>query len=135
LKRYQAIESVVEGMHAFLEKYRSNTYACPIDSSVSFQCGAFLLGALTKELDAYGLLSPRPEVPFLEVSFEVICEKLRNVKSPVWTKHDDYYNRSAHGCNLNMAVQGVITTAEAAVVGLDIISLKATHTCNVDKAV
>jgi hypothetical protein len=79
-----------------------------------------MLGALTKELDVHSLFSPRPEVPFPQLSFDTVCDKVRTLKSPVWAPSHTY----EHGCNLNTAVQEVIKKAKAAVIGLDMDSLK-----------
>lgn len=137
LKRYQAINCVIEGLHSLLDKYRSSGYKCPLHDSYSFQCGAFLLGALTKELDRHGLLSPRPEVPFPQLSLHSICGKIRTLKSPVWAaaSQDNYYYNQQHGCKLDNPIAAVITSAEAAVFGLDIVSLKAARTRKVGKEV
>jgi hypothetical protein len=118
LARYQAIESIVEGLHALLKDYRSATYVCPTrGSGCSFACGSFLLGALSKGMDAMGLLYPRPEVPFEHVSFNKLCDDVQNMHSPSWR---EYYSKGAHGCTLNTAMTALITDASAAVTGLDI---------------
>jgi hypothetical protein len=79
-----------------------------------------MLGALIKELHVHNLYSPRPEVPFPQLSFDIICENVRALKSPVWATSHSF----EHGCSLNTAVQEVIKKAKSAVIGLDMVSLK-----------
>jgi hypothetical protein len=117
-KRYQAIESIISQLHEFLEKYRNSNYQCPQDKSWSFQCGCFLLGALTKEMDRMELLSPRPEVPFAKLSFEGIWEKLKSTQSPAWSPELDCYDY--HDCNLKNIVVEMVTAANVEFTGLDL---------------
>ena len=97
------------------------TYSCDQSrqSLDSFLCGSFLLGALTRELDRLGLLSPRPEVPFHGLSFEDICVKARKVQSPSWksSAYSDYYG-SMHTCNLTAIVEGEIVAIATTIEGL-----------------
>ncbi|KAF2833437.1 hypothetical protein CC86DRAFT_389684 [Ophiobolus disseminans] len=119
--RYRAIKSVVEGVHSLLGKYRDSDYVCAADSSQSFECGSFLLGALTKQLDAHSLLSPRPKVPFTGLSFESMCGEVEIMKSPEWAiPNHDYHHRyeRQHGCNLNGEVKAVVANAKASINGL-----------------
>jgi hypothetical protein len=57
LQRYHAIESIVGSLQARLERYHSPSYVCPANNAVSFQCGCFLLGALTKGTSSLTLLT------------------------------------------------------------------------------
>jgi hypothetical protein len=139
-----AIESVIEGLQSLLDKYRNNEYLCEHSHDkqrnqrnhrnhrnhdshdYSFECGSFLFGALTKQMDAHGLLSPRPEVPFPNYSFDGICSKLRTFKSPSWAEPDSYNNHD-HGQQdrgLCEAVDKVIAHAVPTARGLNIASLK-----------
>jgi hypothetical protein len=95
LQRYQAIESVIEGLHSQLDKYRSASYECPMNGSQSFSCGSFMLGSLTKEMESSDLLKPRPEVSFSDLSFYGVCKKVRAFKSPTWVLPDSngYYSQ------------------------------------------
>ena len=119
LRRYQAIESVVERLHDLLDNYRSSSYVCPRNKDLSFPCGSFLLGALTKELNEWSLLHPRPQLPFEDLSFNGICAKLRKVKSPSWSSGNRYggYNY-CHDCELHTAMQSLVEQATSKAVGL-----------------
>jgi hypothetical protein len=119
-KRHHAIEYVIERLHKLLDTYRSADYACPYANEQSFQCGSFLLGALTKEMDAMGLLKPRPEVPFQGLSFQGVCGKLQAMRDLPW--YSD--RRSYHPCTLQIAVNPIIQEASVGLQGLDIVTLK-----------
>ena len=125
-KRYQAIECVIEGVHSLLDKYRQSDYVCEVNTSQSFVCGSFLLGALLKELDAHALLMPRPEAPFTKLSFKGICGKVQTIQSPGWAVPtvNNYYGQNRHGCSLNTAVEPIVAKAKVAVVGLELDTMK-----------
>ncbi|KAF1922001.1 hypothetical protein BDU57DRAFT_553987 [Ampelomyces quisqualis] len=129
LKRCQAIESVIAQLHDLLEGYRNKDYTCPLSANESFQCGAFLLGVLTKEMDAKGLLSPRPELPFAKLSLHDLHETIRTIKSPSWASkinnsgsyHVQYMQ---HKCNLNSPVTWISNNAMVGIHGLDLACAK-----------
>jgi hypothetical protein len=125
-RRYQAMESVMEGLHQRLEKYRRIDYACPYDSSVSFQCGSFLLGGMQKEMNRLGLYQPRPEVPFPDVSFGTLCAQVKLMENTCWSSEGSYYSRSydEHSCNLKDAMNTLIADALSGVSGLDLKFIK-----------
>jgi len=120
-KRYQAIESVVTELYQHLDKYRRTDYACPYDSTLSFQCGSFLLGSMMKEMSRLGLYEPRPEVPFLDVSFSALCEQVQGMQSPSWMNQGAYYE---HQCNLKMVTATLIADVSKTVGGLSLSELK-----------
>ncbi|KAJ8117716.1 hypothetical protein OPT61_g1148 [Boeremia exigua] len=129
LRRYQAIEAVISGLHEMLADFRSPGYKCTEDDTLSFLCGSIMFGALTKELDSWSLHSPRPEIPFHDTSFSIICDKVKGVQSPVWTdssahernynyKYNYGYSKDRHECDLRDAVVKIVDTATAGVMGL-----------------
>ncbi|KAF9693479.1 hypothetical protein EKO04_008405 [Ascochyta lentis] len=127
LRRYQALESVIGGLHGLLDQYRSNSYVCKHNSTLSFQCGSFLLGALTKELGGWSLLSPRPEIPFQELVFSDICAKVENARSPHWccTYSRGYgVHDGQHACNLTQNVKEIVSKAKSGVVGLSLSNMR-----------
>ncbi|KAF2127448.1 hypothetical protein P153DRAFT_67816 [Dothidotthia symphoricarpi CBS 119687] len=123
-KRYQVIESVIEPLHALLDKYRNSKYVCPRNDDLSFQCGSFLLGALTRELDRLDLFSPRPEIPFYKITFDSLCKLVQNIMSPEW-RHSGYSSHGyssqniLHACSLKTEVTGIVNKATAGLEGLD----------------
>lgn len=110
-KRYQRLETLIQGLHALLDKYRSADYTCPRDESDSFMCGAFLLGALTKGMDSLRLLSPRPEVPFSGLSLLHLCGKIRALESPEWVNYTRSRYRESHGCTLHEVTETLVHSA------------------------
>lgn len=63
-----------------------------------------LSSALNIELDKHGLLNPRPELPFPELSVDALCAKVCCFYSPVWgIPHDRH--RTSHSCKLGEIIQ------------------------------
>jgi hypothetical protein len=78
-----------------------------------------LYGALTKEMDLAGLLVPYPVAPFSGMSFEDLCSKIHNIRSPVW--NDSAYNRSRqHTCNLKKRLAVFVDKATDEISGLEL---------------
>jgi hypothetical protein len=119
-KRNQAMESIMGQLHDLLETYLSTSYMCPHDTDVSFQCGSFLLGALTRELHRTELLSPRPQIPFVELSFNGLCDKVTSLQFPVWLQRDRY----RHACNLRIKVGEIVIAVTNQVTGLSLKKMK-----------
>ncbi|UPX16917.1 uncharacterized protein EKO05_0007298 [Ascochyta rabiei] len=129
LRRCQAIESVISDLHNLLDEYRSSKYKCKQNAAFSFQCSSLLLGALTKELDSWSLLSPRPEPPFLDLSFSSICTKIRGVKSLTCfakINMNGWFYGSGHSCELRTAVVAIVEKAASGVVGLSLDHIRGT---------
>lgn len=76
---------------------------------------------------AIKLISPRPEIPFQDMSFDKLCANVRKMKSPTWheeySRNYGYYNDES--CNLKTAVTAVVENIDSTVTGLDLVSLKA----------
>lgn len=121
LRRYQAMEDVVSKLHDKLDEYHSSNYSCPQNSSYSFLCGSFMLGALTKEMDSISLFSPRPEIPFYGLSFGKICEQVRKFNSPAWHhSNSSGYSSYKHPCNLTNTVSSIVDDVVRGIEGLDL---------------
>ncbi|KAH7357590.1 hypothetical protein BKA66DRAFT_552777 [Pyrenochaeta sp. MPI-SDFR-AT-0127] len=122
LERHAAIEELIKGLHNLLDKYRSVDYSCPSNSAHSFSCGSILLGALTREMDRLSLLMPRPRAPFLNLSFDDVCEKILTIKSPEWYIHgsSSHYGHGRHSCTLDEAINAVVSRAGETVAGVNI---------------
>jgi hypothetical protein len=115
------MESIIGQLHDLLETYLSATYECPRDTSLSFQCGSFLLGALTRELHRKELLSPRPQIPFVELSFNGLCDKVTSFQSPVWCHAYSYEHAY---CSLSDKAREIVTAATTEVIGLNLRKMK-----------
>ncbi|RYN23429.1 hypothetical protein AA0112_g9345 [Alternaria arborescens] len=122
--RYQAIEFFIEGLHDRLEKYRSTDYVCPYDANWSFLCGSFLLGGMMKELSRLGLYQPRPEVPFTSLSFNNLCDLVRDIRDVQWSIGGSW---NEHPCTLRAAIITLIKDVSTAIGGLNLGDLKKTR--------
>lgn len=132
--RCDAIERVISELHRLLEVYRDFNYSCPNNPSYSFQCGAFLFGALMKHMERWGYLSPRPEYPFMGISLNAVCNWGGRAGNPTWWhRSSSQYNHygsyggeqyEAHSCSLDSKINGVIQNAMAEVKGLKLQDLK-----------
>ncbi|KAH7122733.1 hypothetical protein B0J11DRAFT_532172 [Dendryphion nanum] len=125
--RCNALEHVITELHRLLGVYRDFNYSCPSSSSYSFQCGAFLFGALMKYMERWGYLSPRPENPFIGISLNGVCNRSGMVGNLNWwhkNSHHNYYGGyedrrlEPHSCNLDSKIDEVVENAEAKVKGL-----------------
>lgn len=77
---------------------------------------------------AIKLISPRPEIPFKDMSFEKLCGDVREMKSLACHKQygkngRNYYSQDS--CNLKAAVTAIVENVDRAVTGLNLVSLKA----------
>jgi hypothetical protein len=113
------MESVVEGLYQRLEEYRRIDYACPYDSSASFQCGSFLLGGMLKEMSRLDFSRPRPEIPFPGLSFDALCGQVQDMKTPRW-----FYGHRQHPCNLNTVTTTLIAEVSSTIRGLQLGDIK-----------
>lgn len=116
--------AVDSGLADRIGSYRSDTYICPTNPEVSFQCGCMLLGALTKQMDSLGLI----ERPLFGQDLHSVHDKLYAIKSPRWAhdtcNHNSYYHNSSlelHNCDLSTAVRSMVKVALGKVAGLGLI--------------
>ncbi|EOA85569.1 uncharacterized protein SETTUDRAFT_152159 [Exserohilum turcica Et28A] len=125
--RCNALEHVISELHRLLRVYRDFNYSCPHNPSHSFQCGAFLFGALMKYMERWGCLLPQPENPFMGISLNEICNRSGMAENTKWwVKSDcyDYYRGydhekfEVHSCSLNAKIDEVVQDAMAKVRGL-----------------
>ncbi|KAF2790526.1 hypothetical protein K505DRAFT_351891 [Melanomma pulvis-pyrius CBS 109.77] len=118
--RCNALEHIISELHRQLEVYRDFDYFCPNHSYYSFQCGVFLFGALTKYMERWIFLSPRPEQPFLGISLNGIANMVKDMER---LQQNHHLNNCCGGgynqlCNLNSKIGGVIQNALTEVKGL-----------------
>ncbi|KAF2000571.1 hypothetical protein P154DRAFT_491742 [Amniculicola lignicola CBS 123094] len=125
--RCNALEHVISELRRLLGVYRDFNYACPNNSSYSFQCGAFLFGALMKYMEKWGYLSPRPEAPFIGISLNEVCRRSGIEGNTKWwhkSNYQDYLGEyreeefETHSCSLDSKIDEVVRGAMAKVKGL-----------------
>ncbi|KAF2690670.1 hypothetical protein K458DRAFT_382247 [Lentithecium fluviatile CBS 122367] len=122
LKWCRVLQSVITSVHLLLFKYRSCDSTCPQVAQYSFVCDSILYGALTKELAAVGLLSPRPEVQFNGRSFGGTACDINNMKSPTWRQDqkDSFGTHLQLGCSLSNAARTIVFNAALTIMILEI---------------
>ncbi|KAF2846102.1 hypothetical protein T440DRAFT_558419 [Plenodomus tracheiphilus IPT5] len=131
--RSQAIESMIQGLHLMLGRYRSANYVCVEDGTQTSLCGSLLLGTLTREMDSLAILTPCPENPFSALSVDSVCEKIEGIQSPEWVSYSEGVSHrrrnymQKHPCSLTPAIESLKSDVTATVVGLDIFHLKKIH--------
>jgi hypothetical protein len=115
--RIDTIGLVVSQLHDLLDEFRQRDYKCPSGVS-SFECGSMLYGALTKEMEVSGLLSPFPTAPFAEMTFEELRTKIYEMRAPAWSS--GHRRNYPHLCDLRSRVIEVVDKAGAEVFGLSL---------------
>jgi hypothetical protein len=68
-----------------------------------------------------GFLSPRPQIPFVELSFNGLCDKVTSFQTPVWYQS---YNHPHTYCSLKDKVREIVTAATTAVTKLNLKKMK-----------
>jgi hypothetical protein len=74
-----------------------------------------------KELSRLGLYQPRPEVPFTSLSFNDLCDLVRDIRDVQWTTDGGW---NGHPCTLRAAMITLIEDVSTAVGGLNLGDLK-----------
>ncbi|KAF2728672.1 hypothetical protein EJ04DRAFT_503744 [Polyplosphaeria fusca] len=108
--RVKLISEISDGLFALFNKFQSAEYVCLL-SNKSFECGCILLGALTRGLDAIGVLNT--DAPFDGISVSGLCDSARAMRSPVWfcSASASGYQRTKHPCGLQTPVNDVLSKA------------------------
>ena len=120
LKRYQAIEAVIDTLQILFDKFRRHDYNRPQGNQYSFVCGSVMLGALTRELDWWEMLSPRPEFSFQNMSFSDVSTKVKAVTPFNWCPYNGGYNSYQHPCRLSTMVIDAVDKIALGLKGLSI---------------
>lgn len=89
------MRQVFTGLKSLLGLLRDGIVGC------KFECSSILLGALTIQMHAQGILDPEPEPPYPGYSIISIKEMLKNFENPKWKEIKSSY---AHYCSLRYLV-------------------------------
>lgn len=89
LRRQEAIENVICQLYEKQDAFLYGTRGC------CFECSSIMYGALSKNMQSTGLLSPKPITPFLRMSYNQLVQKVSSFKSPTW--YQSSYR--LHSCN------------------------------------
>ncbi|KAJ9217576.1 hypothetical protein DTO166G4_758 [Paecilomyces variotii] len=94
--RQKAINNLFTLLQEKREALLSGSEGC------GFECSSIMYGALTKQMQSNGLLSPAPEAPFLGLNYKELVRKVLSFKSPPWYTPDSNYSSyrrpSLHSC-------------------------------------
>jgi hypothetical protein len=77
-----------------------------------------------KELSRLGLYQPRPEVPFTSLSFNNLCDLVRDIRDVQWSIEGNW---NEHPCTLRAAITTLIKDVSTAIGGLNLGDLKKTR--------
>lgn len=94
-RRQESVRQVFTGLKSLLGLLRDGIVGC------KFECSSILLGALTIQMHAQGILDPEPEPPYPGYSIISIKEMLKNFENPKWKEIKSSY---AHYCSLRYLV-------------------------------
>ncbi len=85
--RVKGIKKVVDALHAAKDALLTPPVKC------SIQCDSALLGALTMQMQVHGLLSPKPQEPFVGLRYRSLVKDVDNFWCPdAWdVKHTIHY--------------------------------------------
>jgi hypothetical protein len=123
-RRTQAIGTMIGHLHDLLTNYRSGNYKCGKNSELSFVCGSVMSGALTKELDSWGLLSPYPKEPFSGLVLSEVQARAQNTRSCSWMANN---SSSIHACNLATRVAKIVNRIASGVEGPSLEQMQDAH--------
>ncbi|KAL6703036.1 hypothetical protein ACN47E_010312 [Coniothyrium glycines] len=118
LQRCSAIESTLAFCEQLLSKYCSADYACPHGTGYTERCGSFLLGHLTRKLAALRMLKPRPELPFLNLSWHYVSRRLLYGASGWYASVKKYDGE--HPCTVSDELSPFVRNVMATIEGFDI---------------
>ncbi|KAJ9205085.1 hypothetical protein DTO164E3_1708 [Paecilomyces variotii] len=112
--RQQAINNIIILLQEKREALLSGSEGC------GFECSSIMYGALTKQMQSNGLLSPVPVAPFLNLNYEGLVWKLRSFKSPQWCgPYSKYHSSYRHECS-HSTFESLFRASPGRVGGLDL---------------
>ncbi|KAL4968620.1 uncharacterized protein BDV14DRAFT_167447 [Aspergillus stella-maris] len=76
--RQEAIGALLDQLHDTRDDFLAGAQGC------TWECSFMVYGALSKHLASYDLLSPKPEVPFANHSYEELAMVVQTFVSPRW---------------------------------------------------
>lgn len=114
--RQQAINDVIILLREKREALLIGSQGC------GFECSSIMYGALTKQMQSNNLLSPIPTVPFLNLNYKQLVEKLLSFESPQWCRPysscSSYNSRYRHEC-LHSSFTSLFGVLHNSIGGLD----------------
>lgn len=106
---------MISALHNLLDDFYEHRKLC------SFECNSILLGALTTEMHARALFSPRPAIPFLGFCVAATMASVRGIRSPTWRiqRHSPFsIEVDACDCSLELLIYPIVDGLEKSMNGL-----------------
>lgn len=96
--REEGIKTLVDWLHETRDAFFMSTRGC------NFECRSMAHGALSLQMQSSNLLSPKPEIPFQNLTYSILVERILAFKSPQWymlnssSRYYSGYDTSPHLC-------------------------------------
>ena len=92
-RRQGAIAGLLLRLHVTREELLSGSQGC------GFECSSIMYGALTKEMQSNALIWPEPAVPFPNLNYSILVQRMLSFTSPEWYGLSyDRFNGYKHSC-------------------------------------
>ncbi|KAL4912351.1 hypothetical protein BDW62DRAFT_216437 [Aspergillus aurantiobrunneus] len=91
-RRQGAIAGLVLRLHETRDELLSGSRGC------TFECSSIMYGALTKQMQSNALLWPEPAVPFPNLNYSILVQRVLSFTSPEWYGPSYHYSRYQHSC-------------------------------------
>ncbi|KAJ5731576.1 uncharacterized protein N7483_006084 [Penicillium malachiteum] len=123
--RQEAIDNLITLLHETRDAFIHGTRGC------CFECRSIMYGALTIHMNSYDLLSPKPEAPFMNLTYHSLVQRVLAFQSPQWysplSGYSDYSSfssyrsnsrHSPHACS-NASFKSIFTMLKGYLEGLE----------------
>lgn len=115
-RRQGAIADLISQLHETREELLSGSRGC------GYECSSIMYGALTKQMQSNALLWPRPEVPFLNLNYMSLVQRVSSFTSPRWHGGSPYFSSYQHSC-VDSSFKSLFGKSNDIIEGLDLDSL------------
>ncbi|PLN85061.1 hypothetical protein BDW42DRAFT_18673 [Aspergillus taichungensis] len=92
-RRQEAITNLVHRLHEKREELLSGSRGC------GYECSSIMYGALTKQMQLNALLCPKPEVPFVDLNYRSLVQRVSSFISPHWDCDLSRHTQHWHLCD------------------------------------
>lgn len=96
--REEGIKNLVNWLHETRDAFLKGTRGC------DFECRSMAYGALSLQMQSSNLLSPKPEIPFPNLTYSILVERILAFESP---HHCDHASFSSIFPTLNKSLDGL----------------------------
>ncbi|KAJ5708572.1 hypothetical protein N7488_008373 [Penicillium malachiteum] len=100
IHRQEAIDNLITFIHETRDAFMHSDRGC------CFECRSIMYGALTMNMHSNNLLAPKPETPFLNLTYHSLVQRVLKFTSPKWyfstldySGYSAYRSNSRHNCS------------------------------------